>query len=325
MNLHLRFRVVCYGLFLVHSSLISQPATSIGTNSILPGDVYSYYHADWNYSEPIVGQENVTWDYSGLDTSSGFLSVVFSGPNASSPNGTEIVGQFPSGGSDRRFFKHSEQGVLRIGTETWVPNTTTNCLSEDGTLWVPFATYGTVLNTTAAWDCSNSSSTSSYSINTSITGTSYGTLLLPYGTVENVIMVAFSNVSQGAPGFVHSWLFMSPNVRLPILWVQASNGIPTYAQLTVRETVLSVRSSMERPMFRISPNPTSGLCLLTMPSGKPISAITIVDAFGRSIDQIALAGSGIFEMDFGDYSGGIYFLQTLFMDGSSAIARVIKE
>ncbi len=148
----------------------------------------------------------------------------------------------------------------------------------------------------------------------------YGSLILPYGTIENVLKVsAIYNYTQNS----------TPIIDTISLWY--NEGTPTYiASYTVgysssnryisaakyldesqviKSEITSIIASSKKNFNKIYPNPNNGK--FTLESSSPLHQINIYNAMGQKITEIQGNLNTLKTIDLSSYGSGIYLLESL--------------
>lgn len=78
------------------------------------------------------------------------------------------------------------------------------------------------------------------------------------------------------------------------------------------------------PSMDLHPNPTTGSVSLMWSEARVASSITVLDVSGRTLETVPPIGNGQM-LDLGGYASGLYLVKVLFVDGTEAEGRVLKE
>lgn len=128
-------------------------------------------------------------------------------------------------------------------------------------------------------------------------------------------------VSDQAPGATSVFAAdMDGDGDLDVLSAQTLGFIAWYENL--RGEVGIVEAGDAR-MLSFHPNPTTGF--ITTDLGEP-AVVSVLDATGRLVLLQPIANaSGPVTVDLSGHENGLYLVQVLFMDGTRAVERVVKE
>lgn len=81
-----------------------------------------------------------------------------------------------------------------------------------------------------------------------------------------------------------------------------------------------------RPLFTLTPNPTSSIITVTLPRSPSVQELLLLDATGRTIIvQPTATHAGSLTVDLTGQESGMYLVQLRFADGTRAVERVVKE
>ncbi|MBK8950356.1 MAG: T9SS type A sorting domain-containing protein [Flavobacteriales bacterium] len=283
-----------------------------------------------------------TWNFANLTTTAS--NTV----NHVTPASTGYISSFPSATvatSDPSgvfgFFQYTSQGGYLLGYHSTAANVTIPYQNSEQIMKCPCS-----FNTT--WTDNSSSSFTTSGIPASRSGTStgiadgYGTLVMPYGTVSNVLRVKFTqdySDDLGAFGVLEydaeTYQWWKPGTGVYLLVVSTldvvSNGVPSTQQFTSWLNGGPVGlGEGDDPSIGIDlfPNPAAGRTTLRFGSiGGPVQ-LRLFDHTGRAVlEQSLKAGMGItdHELDLGGLPAGFYQVQLTARDGSTGVKRLVVE
>lgn len=276
-----------------------------------------YYSEAANFTPGPAGA-NQTWDFSNLN-------LLLTGTDHSIPvAGSPFANLFPSAnylykfvgiGADRYYYHNissTKYDILSLGLtattgENYTPNPRTFAV-------FPY-TYGTVFSDSyqAITDAAETTFTATYD--------AYGTLVLPFGTFQNVIRQKI--VKNGQTNY--NWFNVQP--FYPILQtVLEQNSIGIIKDLT---PPLSVDQHSLEKMFAVYPNPTQGEITIEAidNTGKDIE-IEVLDMLGKRLlykKENGLSNDQV-QLNMESFNSGIYLLKiTDITSKYTHIQRVIKK
>lgn len=174
-----------HALILSLSVVVAQPSLTAGSANPVPGDVLTFTACD--FVEPGPAGANVTWDHSSLSVI-GSNTITYITPAASGLGGTfpnATVAQ-DEGTGNYLFYKADATGFADDGFV--VGGFTGTCTDPQTLLAYPMNFNGTF---TDDMTCSVTDGSTTWARTSSITGTAdaYGDIVLPFGTVNNVLRV----------------------------------------------------------------------------------------------------------------------------------------
>jgi hypothetical protein len=316
----------------------AQPTLTFATNAPVVGTQYTL-HYDGEYVPPGSAGASQTWDLTGLSTDS--IDVLQLVAPASTTNGDQFpeatVAEISS--PVTTYYKVSANGIYFAG-------------SDDGTSIIANAPMPKYL----AFPCTMGSSWSSpqaaqfsYDGNDVFrSGTAsgavdgYGTVIMPWGTVQNVLRIHQQNVLQDSLALftMHytydSYLYYVPGQSFPLAELVTATldmgfGTPQVTQFCRWTEALStgtpdrVGTGSDLSLY---PNPAGGAVTIEMPATFEANAdVRIVDATGRVIcqDRVNALSGTVVGLDLMDIRPGVYTVLLSDGAGHSAASRLDKR
>ncbi|MFC5270578.1 T9SS type A sorting domain-containing protein [Adhaeribacter terreus] len=171
--------------------------------------------------------------------------------------------------------------------------------------------------------------------NVTVTAEGYGTLVLPTGTVQNVLKLKTEEVSN--PGTMYSentvtYDWFQPGVHFPLLRmtrrVTLMGTIYTGVYLDVKK--LGTKEDLAAQMkLQLFPNPASGVANIQFELKKTAAAtLRITNLLGQEVAVLALdkaeAGLQNHTIDVSGYAKGIYLVQ-IETEGKAAVKRLVVQ
>lgn len=296
----------------------------VATDSPQPGESFLYHAMPYT---DIDGFENmVTWDYSGLSGgTTGILNILAPGSTAqgaSFPNAT-YVEQWPSG--ELRFYAANGGGLWHQGL---VQGGTTIAHEENAAVQrIKFPLHFTDQWTNTLVANYTVGSTPYYrygNVYGSVPG--YGTLVMPYGTIDPVIKIKYTEViADFGPDTVQHTVttigLYRSGVHAPIIYSRTDvatnwNG-DTLSSTQEMHWMDEVSIGMAEALpgtrnAKVFPNPASGSAWLSM--DQPFTGvldIVLLDATGRQVIRYprAVHGGGPLELPLAQVAPGAYHVR----------------
>jgi hypothetical protein len=316
----------------------AQPTLTFATNAPVIGTQYTL-HYDGEYVDPGNAGAMQTWDLTGLSTDSiDVLELV-------APSSTTNGDQFPDAtvaelsSPVTTYYQVTPEGISFAG-------------SDDGSSLIVNAPLPKYL----AFPCTMGSSWSAphaaeftYDDNVvfrsgTVSGVvdGYGTAIMPWGTVQNVLRIHLQNVMQDSLALFtmdytyDSYLYYVPGQSYPLAELVTATldlgfGNPTVTQFCRWTGELS--TDTEAPAFTKNdlnayPNPTSDVVNIVLSAAKATApSLTVLDAAGRAVHQerLLVTSSCTAQVDLRELVPGIYTLVVQNGDGSRATTQVARH
>jgi hypothetical protein len=325
-------------MILLGVQLNAQPVLNFVDVGTVPGDAFAYHDCPWQTpGTPGMAQ---TWDLSGLTTDSviqiSFVDPATTPDAASFPLAT-IAADNDSGYAYSAFGATGGQflGISLTGLATIV-------YTDPMQMVVYPATYLTT------W-------TDAFAANFSIggfpiarTGTvtaevdGYGTLVMPYGTLTDVLRATYVEEHTDDNGFGATTLhheytyFLQAGTHYPIvdiytITVTPAFGPPTTVQGThwlVVDPQSAVPSAQDPFAFTTYPNPVTDQLNVVLSQAEGASTLDLIDASGRLVEHRVLGNvsmaARLERFDLRGTQPGIYLLRAT-VNGLSVLRRLIVE
>ncbi|MBL7946664.1 MAG: T9SS type A sorting domain-containing protein [Flavobacteriales bacterium] len=325
--------------FLLRGALPAQTLTQANSAPV-PGDSYTVQRG--SYVEQGNAGTSQTWDHSDLvslgATSFTYVTPASTGVSSSFP-GSTVALPVPGIPGSYVFYNSASTGFFQLGARQ---TGTTLFYNNAETLFPYPCSYGTTWTDDfgSNYTSGGQSAVRTGTINGEADGT--GTLILPFGTVENVIrihVVEFSeDVLSGVPYFTYAsdhYVFYKPGFRGPILGIyqttSATFGTPTEVNYTqwVDGADVSVQDLLDNSIgIDVFPVPaTNELNVLFSSQGGAVD-FTVMDAQGRIVHQENRgASSGVDRqvLDVRTLSSGVYHLRITARNGDQGLRRFVVE
>jgi hypothetical protein len=259
--------------------------------------------------DPGTAGPNKTWDFSSL-------TIVPIGTSATTdPSGKPGANLFPTANfcsadtsespSSFVFFRHNAQKMELLG-ELYVGIGVINYNANPKTyLEFPY-TYNKVINDTykASFDDLDTAFTTTYD--------AYGTLILPFGTFNNVVRQKI--VENGQTDYI--WFHVNP--FFPIMQTALADG----AIGILKTAVLATDSFHQDQTFSVFPNPNPGAFQINLNNGNQ-AEISVYDVVGKLVASQKASGQST-TVDIVNCSAGIYFLKVT-ANNQAAVQKIIKK
>lgn len=332
-----RYATVLFGSALVATAM-AQTLTE-GNNAIQVGDVFTTHRAAYLPAGP--GGENVTWDFSGLATGTivtyTHVNPASTGYGASFPAST-VAQQLSTG--EIMFVQTDASGMQLWGQ---VADAEVQTYSDPERFMTYPCSYGT------AWvdefeGTFNVSGTQWVRNGTvSATADGYGTLVMPYGTLDNVLRVravqttqdVYEGGSQLTLFNVH--YFYRVGVRYPVVSVSDGTVTTDFGTFPIQfvtwidEGTVGIAEALQRSIgLELYPNPAyAQVNIVFTADGSTASTLQVIDASGRVIHQRGLgqrsAGIQLEQLDVTGFAPGVYSVCITDGKGGRGVQRLVVE
>jgi hypothetical protein len=315
----------------------AQPTLTFASNAPVIGSQYTLNYG--NYVAPGNGGAMQNWDLSGLTSDS--TDVLQMVAPSSTTNGDQFPGATVAELSNpvATYYQVNSNGIHFAG-------------SDDGTSLIVNAPMPKYL----AFPCSMGSEWSTpheaeyeYEGETvyrsgTVSGEAdgYGTLTMPWGTVDNVLRIHLLNELQDSLSLFtlnytyDSYLYYVAGQAHPIAELVSATidfgfGAPEVVQFSRWTGAISTgidTTPGEVLQLKAYPNPTSDVVNIAVPAAMGANAtVTIIDASGRTVHQelLTLTGGGVGQLSVQHLVEGLYTLQVMDGQGQRAITRISKD
>jgi len=302
------------------ATVSAQPVLTNSNISPYPGEYYVGYLV-----VPPIGQllnatgANQTWDFSGVLQSNGYIFGNFA-PNmtqfgTSYPNAT-VTCQLPQYGTNLVYMQSDSNELVELGINDQIWNNPRTMLRFPLTYLDTFTDTGTYYSGSLNWIW-----------HVSGVADGYGTIILPYGTVNNVLRVREDVDNWTGQGWVsqltYSWY--QPGTHTPICryWTDFMDDFFHYR--TPFSTGMNPLA--ENSGGRVYPNPFSDQVVVYIPEAPLGDALLqVFDMSGKLMHHefVNAAPHKSFSVQLGDLSKGNYILE-LCSDETVYHFKVMKQ
>jgi hypothetical protein len=335
-----RYALTAVVALAISATSTSQTLDNAGTSPIV-GDVVDYHNV--SYEAPTAPGTGQTWDRSSLTattpSTTTYVTPASTGHAASFP-GANLAAS--SGQGSYSFFNMSSAGFDLLGAYEPSGPVTIPYQNSERIISYP-CSYGTT------WTDPFSSNYTTGGFPTvrsgSITGDAdaTGTLIMPYGTVNNVIRIHTHEVFSDENDFYtieynyHNYYYFTPGIRAPIYatydLVTTINGAPPQtSQMAIWTTSDAigmadlVRNDIGIDIF---PNPASDDVTVIFSSTGNSMQLELIESTGRLVRNETLAatalGIGRSTLSIDDLAPGAYLLRIISSDGEQGTRRLIVQ
>ena len=304
---------------------LSAQITLTGSGNPVIGTSMTVHSADTTGFNPGASGANVTWDFSGLTSQgTGTINVVAT-TNGNFPN-SNITLDDPSNTNDI-YMDYSGTAQSWYGTDGLAGTV----IYTDPQDWLRYPmTYQDSFNDTYDGTVTNpTNQTFDRSGTTTVTVDGYGTLILPWGTVNNVVRVKtemnYGDELSGTPFFDYE--------EIRYWWFDATTGFPVLSNVTLNNiaggvpisTVITVsyldqnsvginQDLADQIGLKIFPNPTSDQTQVTFDLDQTSAVqMTLHDLTGREVQVInpqrLTPGQYTQQLNVSHLNSGVYLLK----------------
>jgi Secretion system C-terminal sorting domain len=304
-------------------------------------------------AQPTLTSANVGWNvgdsFQVVETASGSYNVGTAGPigvyDFSSCTGTAVTvtNLAPDAVSGGAQFNANIAQAIATGGYSFVTSTSTDIaisgIMANGVsmnfsdpmsyIKLPMLYNGNATDNYAASFTSNGV-TINRSGNSTFTADGYGTMHLPWGTVNNVLRVHFtSNMIDDASvltiDYVYDgYYYFAPgyHVILASVMTITSNGTPDTTVQYLAANPVGVEEEAGQPMLEVYPNPTNGM--LTWKCSSNVEAFSVYNQMGLLQKTGAVQRATTHSVDVSELPCGVYFYQAI-VNNRSISGSFIKE
>jgi len=302
---------------LIAGTLCAQPILNEENNAPVIGDSFSTSLVSWDGTAPATGADQV-WDYSAI-TAEGSAST-----NYYIPSECAAYADFPeadmtstSDDSNYAFTETSTDGIMNYGY--FASSVVMYYSNPEQQMAYPFA-YGDAF--TDDFHCTFESGTTwERGGSTTVSAEGYGTLMLPDGTIDDVLLVKmeqdYGDSTMGTEVYHYYatiYQFFREGVHHPVLSFTefTIEGSPTsYSGQYMADPTLTA-SFEERFSVSVYPNPTQNFVFVQCDQPSTVESISIRSITGQKmyhntafIDQIDVAA----------WENGVYFMEITTAEG----------
>lgn len=326
-------------LFLLQGTLTAQTLTQANSAPV-PGDAYTVQRGSYVEQGPPGTAQ--TWDHSDLvslgATSFAYVTPASTGVSSSFP-GSTVALPIPGVPGSYVFYNSASTGLFQLGAR----QTGTTLFYNNAETLFPFpCSYGTTWTDEFG---SNYTSGGQSAVRTgTITGEAdgTGTLILPFGTIQNVIRIHVvensEDVLSSVPYFTYAsdhYVYYKPGFHGPIFGIyqttSATFGTPSEVNYTqwVDGADVSVQDLLNNSIgIDVFPVPaTDELNVLFSSQGGAVD-LQVMDAQGRIVHHETRAASlGVDRqvLDVHALSSGVYHLRITARNGDQGLRRFVVE
>jgi hypothetical protein len=320
------------------ASGFSQTLTD-ASNSVRPGDIFTVHVAP--YQSPGNSGADQTWDFSGLGITTTLtythVTPAASGYAASFPAST-VAQQLSSG--EVLFVQADAAGMWQWGE---VNNTEVHAYTDPERIMTYPCSFGTT------WEDDFGGTFVFSGMNTVRTGTfaatadGYGTLIMPYGTLDNVLRVQAVQVTTDTYDMGSQvtdfdvYYFYRVGVHYPVVTVIDGVVTTTFGSFPIQtiswieEGTVGVSEALQQAIgVQLFPNPAHDQVNVVFTSdGNTASVLEVIDATGRIIHQQGLgqrsSGIQLEQLDLTGFAPGVYSLSITDGRGGRGVQRLVIE
>lgn len=324
------FYIIAFAL--LPATLLAQPVLSTGITPA-PGTVIPFVTLTQSIDMSISG-EGVTWDFSSLSGGQSADAEIVD-PSTDSdasafPNATHVL----RGLGPKKFYLMDGTGwyVLGIGMSGF----TLECTNSLREVKIPMQ-YGS--SSVDQINCSFSFQGLDFN-RTGFVETSYdgwGTIILPNGSLENVIRIKFQELSTDLASFQGfpvsnqndnvTYYFFAPGKAFPVFIYNETNAstFPISVTTVQYNSTPNIGIDAQPEASLLLNNPvTNGVLKLNLPGSLPVAQWKITDLTGRTLQESATALSpGTLELPLELRESGIYFLHLYGPAGNQTLRFLI--
>ena len=315
---------------------LAQP-TITGSSNPVPGDALTMQNGG-QMATPATGA-SATWNYATAIFNGPAAQLVFAAPGSGVPAGTTLMETGTPGLTS--YLKADATALSLVGLAT--DYGTMDCADAMVQMPYPF-TFNSTL--TDPYSCSGQSAGYQYSRSgsTQFTGSGFGTLILPYGTVSNVLLISVSQsmsddfIDDDLVDMEYSlnlFMFAKPGAKTALLTVSTTqnltSGATTYASRMLDPNSLGVSEALANSIgVELVPNPASGSVEVRYGVGARAKlAIDVLDMAGRVVISQArtvhAAGIQRDEINIAALAQGVYMVRITDGEGGYGVKQLIVQ
>lgn len=308
-----------FAMLILGGSLQAQITLTSGSHAPKIGENYSGHTYDAEAVTPGPGGANVTWDFSGI-SSQGTFSTEYVNPStlsdASNHTGANLA---TSGGQGESYFYVDNSSYEMVGMYT--QSATRLSFTDFRTTMKYPITYGDVHAGTldGTMEIFAANMTYDRAGTTHIEADGYGTLIMPYGTINNVLRVIVvheysDDMSGTSIDYVDSTYMWYNDEGIILTYVSfEGSGMTDYSGTYTDEALVSSPEIVEKnAAIRIFPNPAQDNLNILLLDNHRNAKVQITDLTGKIIEVKSLpAGAERFTTDVSNLAKGIYIVQVI--------------
>lgn len=322
-------------VLIVSGRTIAQPTLTASTNNPAVGNVFLQHQVA--YTNPGAAGANVTWNFSGITSTANMTTTYLlpsATPYASLYPSANLASTINSNGSTYySYFNASATSYTINGMNFPSIGTSMPYSDPEKMLSYPFTYNSTYIDDFAT-------TVSGYDRHGSIevTADAYGTLILPYGTITNVLRVkaveTYSDYISGMPYTNYTstnYYWYKPGIHYYIFQLSQlyANGslYQQYGLFLDQSNVGIGENTINQIAFNCFPNPATDKIMIKIinSSVSDNNIITLIDVNGKElINQEINNQSDFTEIDIRELNAGIYFLK-LINNNKVQVQKIIKN
>ena len=338
---HIAYALPLFSALLLPAFLFAQP-TIDQSDAPQVDEIYPYITG--SYAPITTGGADVLWDLSGVGTSPATNLTV------ESPDATAFGDIYPTAslaldaGGVIQYMRTDANGLYIVGIYKLIAQQNLQIHYTDEQLFLPYpCTYNTAFTDTYLYNYAYTGGTVNGNGNSAYVADGFGTLVLPYDTIYNVLkLTGVDTVSESIPGqsyvtVVNNVYFYKPGIHYYLLNAQdisqsVNGGAPAtgFGMFYLAQSAFAgIHEDLKQAIgVDAWPNPAQGILNLTYGvAGGHAMDLILFDATGRTVrtQHTTTATSGIqrSEFDVKDLPPGIYLLQVSDDHGQRGTRRVV--
>ena len=325
--------LICLG---ASTLLQAQPVLDSSNYGPVPGVSY-IAHSGGQQVLPAMGN-GMIWDYSNALFAAEGANVTYGNPGENAP-ANSTVAEVSDSSIYTYFYRLDATGYNCTGR--WY-SSYVNALCTGPVLQVPFP-FTTGSSSSSSFSCGGVEIGLPFAEIGPVqcVGVGFGTLNLPYGSVDSVLLMHRTEYLDHWTTDFHSpvqfnfayeleqFVFLKPGTRVPLLRIdlQYDDQDTLYTSILMEDYTVGIRRANSRILdFGLHPNPSSGHFTMDLPDPLTVDSFySVYDAMGKLLFQRPLAKSmGAVEIDLSSYGKGMYLIRFSGHDGVCA-ERVVVE
>ncbi len=315
--------------------LIAQPVYNQADGSIQPGGSFVLRVGDWS-APPSTGEANATWDYAAWTSSSTVTSnfIAPTGPGSANATVSEVVG------NSYAHYRSAPGVFQQVGFSS--PGAQLTCSNAIDVYRFPL-TFGTEYSDPYLCSGVNQGEAFTRTGTFNVVGTSWGTLVLPYGTFQNVLMVTVEQTHEDVfasdPEFPFEYaayltMFVKAGVHLPLLQIAELQNIPgplLFYSRMLDQASIGIDEALSNAIgVELMPNPAADHVDVVFGVSAGIrSTIEVLDVTGKSVIMLntGTMASGIYRetVDVSGLAAGSYTVRVTDAEGAWGTKRLVVQ
>lgn len=321
-------------------------AQTLNLNDLTPplGVPFEGYYVDYQAPGPV--GTGLTWDFSGFSnaqpSATSFVDVVGNASAASYPD-ANIAEHLGDDFYD--FYGYTAAGIDYFGMASASNNVLMQYQNPQRTMAFP-CSYNTSWQDDfgGPWTSSTGVAAHSYGT-TSCIADAVGTLIMPYGTVENVLRVSTTSHDSDTflgSGYINYFIQRQDYYKLGVprplvtFFDQIGGGTAVSGNLNgnygfwLADPALVVPEVMENAIsMEVMPNPAQDHVSLVFSSPGGMMELSVIDATGRTVRNMKLdrqpLGIAKQDLDLNGIPPGLYTIQLTAANGQRGMKKLVME